>query len=82
MSSSSTIVFEGYESLLDTINDLRAHYIVGLPAGSVVLVKGRLSYNDQLGSIFVWDPTSELVDNGTTIIANINSTVGRWLSIF
>lgn len=79
---SVTETFPGYNELLvlKTVSELRLLGTSSLTAMSVVMLQGRTTFDDGLGNLFIWSPTSETTDNGTTVIKPASVTVGRWLA--
>lgn len=79
---SVTETFPGYNELLviGTVPELRLLGVSDLNSMSVVMVQGRATFDDGLGNLFIWSPTSELTDNGTTVVKPSSVTVGRWLA--
>ena len=67
---------------IDKINDLKQIDISKIKDNEVVLVLGNVSVNDGSGGFYIWNVSSNLSENGlTVIIPNSGPANGRWHKI-
>ena len=77
-SSSITLKFGGYIASVPTLASLRNYRTADLDENDTILVAGASSAGDNNGGAYIWLPGNSDPDNGTTIIAPTNQSVGRW----
>jgi len=64
---------------LATVQELRFRPTGDLQQGDMIKTSGNLVFNDGIGADWVWDPNSQAVDDGVSVITPINTPTGRWL---
>jgi len=80
--SSIKLEFDKYGEFLPvlaTVQELRFRPTGDLQQGDMIKTSGNLVFNDGIGADWVWDPASQAVDDGTSVIAPFNTPAGRWL---
>jgi len=68
-----------YLPVLATVQELRFRPTGDLQQGDMIKTSGNLVFNDGIGADWVWDPNSQAVDDGNSVIAPLNTPTGRWL---
>ena len=80
--SSIQLEFDKYGEFLPvlaTVQELRFRPTGDLQQGDMIKTSGNAAFNDGIGGDWVWDPNSQAVDDGASVIAPFNTPVGRWL---
>jgi len=80
--SSIQLEFDKYGEFLPvlaTVQELRFRPTGDLQQGDMIKTSGNTAFNDGIGGDWVWDPNSQAVDDGASVIAPFNTPVGRWL---
>jgi len=80
--SSVKLEFDKYGEflpVLGTVQELRYRPTGNLRQGDMIKTSGNLVYNDGIGADWVWDPSSQAVDDGITVIQPGFLPAGRWI---
>jgi len=78
------IEFDKYGKYLPvrgTVAELRLYPTADLDAGDMIKTSGSVVYNDGVGADWTWDPTSQAVDDGSSVIQPGFLPAGRWIRV-